>query len=422
MPEAAPSRRGSTRKADDPTLGVLSTFALGSLAAWLAVVVLGAVLRSRAYAAFRGVMLGIHSLIASALVDDVGVLLPAFVYLHATVFVHALALVRPRLMPLIYRAAVSVPSAFFLAGTFLALPWAVAGGFGLDLPLLAVPYVAAGVGVVQSLRARKEEVDLVVADGHEIDGLRRHPGGTFRATRPLRLAQITDPHLGPFMSVSRLQAVSRRVVESRPDLVLLTGDFLTMESQHDPRLLAEGFLPLASLKGRVFACFGNHDLEAPKTVEAALASVGARLLLDDAAVADTPAGKVQIVGAQYRFRRRAEHLAELCRAHPREPGALRLLLLHDPGAFKHVPPGEADLTLSGHTHGGQVGLVSLGLPYTMLRVFMNAPDHGFWALGTNRLYVHRGTGQYGFPLRVGVPAEESLVRVHAPVLAPSVPS
>ena len=44
------------------------------------------------------------------------------------------------------------------------------------------------------------------------------------------------------------------------------------------------------------------------------------------------------------------------------------------------------------------------------------PDHGFWALGKNRLYVHRGTGHYGFPLRVGVPAEQSLLSVHAMVV------
>ncbi len=68
--------------------------------------------------------------------------------------------------------------------------------------------------------------------------------------------------------------------------------------------------------------------------------------------------------------------------------------------------------LSGHTHGGQVGLVSVGLQGTILRLFAKIPDHGFWGRGPDRLYVHRGTGHYGFPLRVGVPAEESLLRVH----------
>ena len=95
-------------------------------------------------------------------------------------------------------------------------------------------------------------------------------------------------------------------------------------------------------------------------------------------------------------------------------GALRLWLLHDPGAFKHVPEGEADLVLSGHTHGGQIGLVSLGMPWTVVQLFFSIPDHGLWARGRDRLYVHRSQGHYGFPIRLGVPAEESVLRVWAP--------
>jgi predicted MPP superfamily phosphohydrolase len=185
-----------------------------------------------------------------------------------------------------------------------------------------------------------------------------------------------------------------------------------MESQADPSALAEALSPLAALRGRTFACFGNHDYEAPELVRQALDGIGAHLLIDDSTVVETAAGTVQIVGADFRWRERHTHLRELCAACPRRHGALRLLLLHDPGAFSRLPEGEADLVLSGHTHGGQVGLVSLGLPWTMLRAFAKVPDHGFWARGQDRLYVHRGTGHYGFPLRVGVPAEESLLRVH----------
>jgi predicted MPP superfamily phosphohydrolase len=121
---------------------------------------------------------------------------------------------------------------------------------------------------------------------------------------------------------------------------------------------------------------------------------------------------VQIVGMDFHFARRAERMAAVCARHPRVPGALRLVLLHDPGAFRHLSEGEGDLVLSGHTHGGQLGLVSLGVPHTVLRLFVDVPDHGLWARGRDRLYVHRGTGHYGFPLRIGVPAEESLLRVH----------
>jgi uncharacterized protein len=136
------------------------------------------------------------------------------------------------------------------------------------------------------------------------------------------------------------------------------------------------------------------------------------LLIDAAALVETAAGPVQIVGMDFYRARRAERMARVCAENPRVPGALRLVLLHDPGAFRHLPEGEGDLVLSGHTHGGQLGLVSLGLPHTLLRLFADMPDHGLWARGRDRLYVHRGTGHYGFPLRLGVPAEESLVRVH----------
>jgi predicted MPP superfamily phosphohydrolase len=220
--------------------------------------------------------------------------------------------------------------------------------------------------------------------------------------------------LGPFMSVERLAGICQRAVEKSPDLVLLTGDFLTMESQADPRLLQSALAPLKALPGRVFACLGNHDHEAPAIVQNALRENGVTLLVDEAASLDTEAGRVQIVGMDFVWRERKEHLARVCAEHAREPGALRIVLLHDPGAFVHLPEGEADLVLSGHTHGGQVGLVSLGLPYTMMRVFVKMPDHGLWARGTDRLYVHRGTGHYGFPLRLGVPAEESLLSVHSP--------
>jgi uncharacterized protein len=113
------------------------------------------------------------------------------------------------------------------------------------------------------------------------------------------------------------------------------------------------------------------------------------------------------------WRERRAHLGRVCAEHPRKPGVTRIILLHDPGAFRHLPDGDGDLVLSGHTHGGQVGLVSLGLSWTFLRLFgIKIPDHGFWARGRDRMYVHRGTGHYGFPLRLGVPAEESVLRVH----------
>jgi predicted MPP superfamily phosphohydrolase len=333
-------------------------------------------------------------------------------WLHAAVYLHFALLVRPRMRPLWFRALVSIPASFFVAGSFLSLPWAIAAAAGHPLPGIAAPFALALLGLLQSLLSREQEIDLVLSPEH-VDGLRRHRQGAHREDRPLRIVQISDPHLGPFMSVARLRGICERAVERDPDLILLTGDFLTMESQSDPSHLDEALSPLARARGRVFACMGNHDHEAPHIVQRALAKHGVRLLVDESTTVDTAAGPVQIVGLDYHFRERETRIRAACEANPRIPGHLRLVLLHDPWAFRHLPDGEGDLVLSGHTHGGQVGLVSIGASWTFLRLFGAAlPDHGFWARGLDRLYVHRGTGHYGFPLRLGVPSEESLLRVH----------
>lgn len=399
-----------------------------ALVSWLSVlvVVLAAALRSRPYAVFRAIQLSLHTAIVLPLYERLGAPLGLFVYFSVALYLSALVPLWPRLkregaLAGWLRWLVTLPAAFFVSGTVLGLPWVVLGLFGVDLPGAWLPYVLAAVGVVQSLWTRSEVVDITL-DGSVVPQLSRHRAGPWRAERPLRLVQITDPHIGPFMPVSRLRRICQAAVEKDPDLILLTGDFLTMESHHDPGLLLRALEPLRALEGRVFACLGNHDYEAPEIVRSALVHAGARLLVDEAARVETPAGAVEIIGSAFVWQKRAEHLAQLMARHPRSGGALRLLLLHDPGAFRHVPEGSVDLVLSGHTHGGQVGLVSLGLPWTMLRLFVKMPDHGLWARGQERLYVHRGTGHYGFPLRIGVPAEESLLLVHAPALALAVAS
>jgi uncharacterized protein len=394
-------------------IGTMSLFAGSSLAAAVAVVALAAALRGRFYATFAAVLLGIHTSVTIALYPHAGVLAPVFAYLQATVYLHFASLIFPRMRPVAYRALVSVPASFFVAGTFLAAPWAIAAAFGLRPIGAWVPYALALAGLAQSLFHRAEQIDIAL-DGEHVPSLRRHPRGEGRVERPLRVVQISDPHLGPFMSERRLRRIVERAVAHEPDLVLLTGDFVTMESHNAGDALAHALAPLRPLAGKVFACLGNHDHEAPATVEHALAAAGARLLVDEATVVDTDAGRVQILGLDFSFRNRREKMAAACRAHPREDGALRLVLLHDPGAFAELEEGEADLVFSGHTHGGQLGLLSLGLPHTIVSALSKIPDHGLWARGRARLYVHRGTGHYGFPLRLGVPSEESLLRVHGP--------
>jgi predicted MPP superfamily phosphohydrolase len=390
----------------------MSAFTLATLGAWALVVVVAGTVRGRFYAIFVGVLMGLYSLVAAALApSSSSPVAYGYWYLHGVVYLNFILLAWPRMRPTLFRVLVSWPAAWFLGGTLLAFPWAIAVGFGFAPRFLFVPYVVAFLGFLDSFLARRPVVHVVlgVARG---DALARAPRDKGADPRPLRIVQITDPHLGPFMSVARLRRIVERAVAAAPDLVFLTGDFLTMESHSDHSLLGTALAPLKALEGRTFACFGNHDHEEPEHVRSGLREGAVTLLMDEMATVDTPVGPVEILGFDFRRREREAHLKGVTDRYPRKPGVTRIGLLHDPGAFRHLPVGAADLVLSGHTHGGQLGLLWLGLANTFVSTFTQIPDHGLWSRGTERLYVHRGTGHYGFPLRIGVPPEESVLEVH----------
>jgi predicted MPP superfamily phosphohydrolase len=390
----------------------MSLFTAASLGAWLVVVANAFLVRGRFFAIFGAVVVGMYTLAATAIASLVRPMAvwPLFLGLHAVVYVHLLMLARPVMRPILYRALISIPASFFLAGTLLSLPWGIAASLGFHPPAPYVPYVLGLLGVWQSLTSRWEDTHLVI-DDVDVPGLLRHRPQGERVERPLRIVQISDPHLGPFMSVERLRGICERAVQAQPDLVVLTGDFLTMESQGTVEHLRRALEPLAVLPGRVYACRGNHDLEAPRVVDEALRSHGIRLLIDEEATVDTPWGELDLLGFDFVFRDREAHVSRVAAEHPRRSERLRIALLHDPTAFRFLPSGEADLVLSGHMHGGQLGLLSIGATWTVPRLF-DVPDHGLWARGRNRMYLHRGTGHYGFPLRLGVPSEEGVIHIH----------
>ena len=399
---------------------LMSWFGALTLAGWLTVVITAGVIRGRPFAMFVGVLVGIYSLVAAAMAPWFAAVLPVFVAFHAVVYVNFLALARPRMRPLVYRLLVSWPASFFTAGTLLAMPWAVLTAVGLHPWAPWLPYALAAVGMLQSLTTKRDEIDIVVSG----------PAGparrSSRAASPRQGARgAAAPHRPDHAIRTSARSCRSRVCgaspsarsAAKPDLVFLTGDFLTMESQQRSRSAAD--------RARAAARDAGEGLRLSRQSRSRGAGRGRARALEErrSSCSSTPSatsrptpGRCRSSGMDFEFRDRAEHLASVCAEHPRKPGMLRIVLLHDPGAFRHLPPGEGDLVLSGHTHGGQVGLLSLGLPWTFLRLFGDKiPDHGFWARGTDRMYVHRGTGHYGFPLRLGVPAEESLVRVHRAV-------
>lgn len=388
-------------------------FTLASVAGGGLVVIAARVSRPGFFWKFAAVIMTVHVISTTALFPRLVSVWPLVAYLQACTLLHFGTLTRPRLRPRWWRVLVQIPGMSFSAGAILALPWAASTPFGVMLPWPALPFALAALGVLESLSTRRQVIHLDVSSPrHDVPQLSRAPrADPSDEGNTLRIVQITDPHLGPFMSPERLRSICERAAADEPDLLFVTGDLLTMESHEAPDALAYALEPLAACPGRVFACLGNHDYEALETVQSGLRSAGVRLLRDEAAVVETRLGPVQILGVEYVWRDRAAHLAEVCARHPRLDEHPRLMLLHDPGAFLHVPDGASDLVFSGHTHGGQLGLVTFGLPWTFLSLFPAIPDHGLWARGRNRLYVHRGTGHYGFPIRLGVPAEESVLHV-----------
>ncbi len=373
-------------------------------------------------AAVLSAALGIHVAVSVAVYPLIGTLAPLFWLLQLATLLSVGSMLIPGLRSIPWRVLVDWPAALFIAGTFLAIPWALIR-IGPWEPLgIMLPYLLAAIGLIQSLTARRELVALDLRQPSAPELARNNAALTRVVGRhaslelsgpAVRIFQITDPHLGTFMSIERLARLSQRAVDSGAELILLTGDFLTFATNHDDVSLAAALAPLRE-HPHVYACPGNHDHEAPETVQRALAAVGARMLVDAAVVVDTEAGPVEVMGLNHRWRQSAEHLQSvLSRPRPRRDGVPipRIAMLHDPLRFRDCPDGSVDLALSGHTHGGQVGLVSLGRDWTVVSGIFGLVDHGLWSQGENHLYVHRGQGHYGFPLRLGVPAEESVISV-----------
>lgn len=430
-----------------PGFDLSHLFPLLAFATWLGVPLYAALARGRFYAIFSAVLLSfalpgalilhgrLRTLAPEIVVPPLDLL---FAYSMAAAGLQLAHLVRARMRSRGFRWLVSVPGQTFIAGGMLSGPWLLAclpirlvlGALDQESGLVvlglveAIPLALAALSILTSVAARPETVRIELArDGPE--SLARVPVLRTRADRParspasadatpperpLRLVQLTDTHLGPWQSVARLRRRVAALVAREPDLVALTGDYLTMESMGTPGCLEDALAPLAPIAERCVAIFGNHDHEAPEHVRDAMRALGIRLLIDDEACYATRAGPVQVIGSDYLSRDHGPRLAELLARHPRRRDHLRLLLLHDPIGFRALPADDVDLVLSGHTHGGQVGLVSLGLDWTVL-ARSRWPDQGLFARGASRLYVHRGTGFYGFPLRVGVPAEHSLLEI-----------
>lgn len=255
-----------------------------------------------------------------------------------------------------------------------------------------------GVGLSYAFRVDEHEIELPHWP-RELDGL--------------RVAHLSDIHVGGAMDRARLREVAALTNAARPDLVLHTGDFLTHRSGDFDAPLYEALAEIKAPYGQ-WACLGNHDFDNPDRFSRKLAKAGVTVLRNQLVTLQIDGHPLEILGLDYIFAR-AERDAQTHRlvSSLAPPQAPRLLLNHDPRAFSGLPDGCADLVFSGHTHGGHIG-IQLGTHALTVVGLAGIPDQGIFRRGDMRMFVTRCVGFYGYPMRVGIPPEIALLVLRAP--------
>lgn len=229
-----------------------------------------------------------------------------------------------------------------------------------------------------------------------------------------RIVQISDVHLDGWMTARRLRRVVDLANEQRPDLISLTGDFVTRSPFYSTAHLAPLLVgPLAELRAPdgVLAVLGNHDNRAgAKALRRALRDAGI-VELDNRVRTLKRGGDALHVAGVDSFYMGLDRLDLVLEGLPDRGCAV--LLAHEPDfADESAATGRFDLQLSGHSHGGQVRLPFLG-PLA-LPAFGRRYPAGLYELDGMRLYTNRGVGVTLARLRANCPPEITVLTLRAP--------
>ncbi len=247
--------------------------------------------------------------------------------------------------------------------------------------------------------------------------LRRLP----KALDGFTIAQLSDIHLGPYVKPQDVRMAVRMVNALKPHLIVITGDFV----YHSARYSAACAQELAALKAPygVYAVLGNHDVWTNvDEVVRNLRSAGVKVLRDEAQPVEVNGSRLWLLGAEDTgftgfmgcsfedfkdmWRDAANAVSRLLAGIPaQEP---RVLLVHNPDFTEMVPPGEVDLALCGHTHGGQVRLPFVGAPIVP-SCFGQKYTAGPVDNGRTLVYVNRGLGIIYPPVRFNCRPEITLL-------------
>jgi uncharacterized protein len=234
----------------------------------------------------------------------------------------------------------------------------------------------------------------------------------------LRIAQISDLHIGPQTSKRFLAEVDRTIAALAPDLIAVTGDLIDDRAE-DVAHYAAGLGSLDAPLG-VYLIPGNHDVYAgwPAVEQGLRDALGATVLVNDARVLERGNARIALIGTGDPAGRRmsdGDVAPDIDRALAGVPGdTVVIALAHNPALWPALAEREVALTLSGHTHWGQFALPRLG--WSLASPFLSRAM-GVHESGGRLLYIHPGTGYWGIPFRVGASPEVAVITLRVGVPA-----
>ena len=224
----------------------------------------------------------------------------------------------------------------------------------------------------------------------------------------MKVVQISDFHFEAYTEAMFLEAIVRKVNALAPDLVLLTGDFVSSKplphhinvklAYHCAEILSGIKCPLR------YAIMGNHDvLVGAHVVTDALTTHGIPVLANRSVPLERQGQRIWLAGVEDVLQQRPD-LSTALPSGMRRDGEPTILLAHEPDFADYAMGQQVDLMLSGHTHGGQILLPFL--PPLMLPDMGTKYVHGLFRLGDGmQLYVNRGIGAVNLPFRFRCPPE-----------------
>jgi uncharacterized protein len=257
------------------------------------------------------------------------------------------------------------------------------------------PFATMAFGIVVGrLDFRLREVEMPVANlDPDLDGL--------------RILQISDVHIGKFLSEREFARAIDMCRGLRPHLTVMTGDLIT--DYRDPLDACLRQLARVKSDAGMLGCLGNHEIytDSEARVKADAAKLGIDFLRSENRQLKFGSATLNVAGVDYqRFSRKQRYLAGAEKMIV--PGHTNLLLCHNPDVFPVAASQGWDLTLAGHTHGGQVTLEIVEQTVNIAR-FATPFVAGKYLIGKAGCYVTRGIGTIGLPSRVGVPPEITLL-------------